>query len=112
MIGVDRELGTFVSQAQLPDRKDSAASYNSGLQIYQDQNSYDAGNGGSGSFVGQLYQEGPTDMIDNDYMGDPAGDGEIIVDYQEDDALEGQFAATGDQDQDNQFDNLEVNGNI
>lgn len=48
-------------------------------------------------------------MIDN-YMGDPAGDGEIIVDYQEVD-VEGQFAEDNF-DQDNQFENLEVNGNI
>ena len=95
MVGADRELGTFVSQAQLqlPERKDSAASYNSGLQMYQDQNSYDNGNGGSGSFVGQLYQEeDPSNMMDN-YVGDPAGDGEIIIDYQEDE-VEGEFAET------------------
>lgn len=74
----DGDAGTFVSQGLYePERQGSLPSQGSFVgQLYQPDNKESGG-----SFVGQFYNE-PTNMTDN-FMAGTAGEGEIIVEYEE-----------------------------
>ena len=79
---VDREAGTFASQGLYePERKDSQPSAGSFVGQYYQPEGKDSQ---PGSFVGQFYQE-PSLAADNFLVG--AGEGEVIVEYEEGDGV-------------------------